>query len=101
MNDTHADIVAVDVLEDVDLAARRPQRALAVRLAHEPEGRPDALLLRARGAADAQLRLDARDLAGRRGDGVLALDATACPASNSAAVLAREYLQTACSSVLY
>ena len=94
MHHTDADVVTVDVLEDVDLAARRPLDAGAVRLAHEPEGGPDTLLVGRVGAPDAQTGLETGDSAGLGGEGVLALDAAASPASSGTAVSAGGELQT-------
>ena len=95
MNNTNADVVAVDVLEDVDLAARRPLDAGAVRLAHEPEGGPDTLLVGRGGATDAQTGLEAGDAARLGGEAVLALDAAAGPAAGGLAVPAGSELKAA------
>jgi hypothetical protein len=100
VNNTNADVITIDILKDVNLSARGPQSSCPVRLAHHPEGGPDALLLGPGGTADAQLAFDTGDLAGSRGERVLALDATARPATDGRAVLLREELKTAFSGVL-
>jgi hypothetical protein len=99
VNNTNADVITIDILEDVNLSARRPQNSVPVRLAHHPERGPDTLLLGLLGAADAQLALDTSDLAGSRGERVLALDAAACPAADGGAVLLGHDLKTAFSGV--
>lgn len=69
--------VAVDLLEDVDLAARRPRGAMAHRIAQHPKRRPDALLVRA--VAHAEPALHAHGLAGLGRERVGRLDAARRP----------------------
>jgi hypothetical protein len=61
--------LAVDVLKDVNLTASRPQDALSVAVAEEPEGRPETLLIRCGVAGDTERCYDADDLAGRGSNG--------------------------------
>lgn len=90
MYDAHGNTIAVDVLEDVDLAASRPLDAVAVRLAHKPERRPDALLLILRRAANEQLAFETCNLSWGRREGVLGLDAAAGPFAGLAVLLGND-----------
>lgn len=70
---------AVDHLEDVDLAALRPGRAVAHRVAQHPERRPHALLVGLRGVAQPESRLHLHDLARLRRVAARRFDPARCP----------------------
>lgn len=72
---------AVDCLENVDLTALGPWRAVADRVTEEPEGGPDALLVGLRVAAKADLGLDYGPPTVRGREDVLGLQTGRCPGS--------------------
>jgi hypothetical protein len=87
------EVLAVHLLHDVELTALRPGHVRgAARVAKEPEGGPDALLVGGGVAADSELGLGASLLARSRGEGVNTLNTTRCPfrAVRVAAVLGNQ-----------
>lgn len=93
---------AVDRLEDVELAARRPrQRAGAERLREHPEGRPEPLLGRRGVAAEIDLGLGARDDARRGRPRPRGLDAARGPPVRGRGVGPRDELQRAAARELH
>ena len=74
-----ARVEPVDALHDVDLAARRPSRPVAERVAQHPKGRPDPLLVLLRVVAEPDPRLHHRDPAPSGREGLSGLDPTGSP----------------------
>lgn len=75
----------VDGLEDVELAALRPRRAVVDAVAQHPKGRPHALLAGLAAVAEADGRLDLHDAAGRGHEGGAGLDAARGPEARGGA----------------
>lgn len=86
-------LLAIDPLHDVQLAALGPGHAAAKGLPQHPEGGPDALLLRLRRVAEAELGREARDVARFGGVGRGGLDAGGGPCAGRG--FARDDLQGA------
>lgn len=81
VDSTVANLLAVDVFEDINLSTCRPLNATTDGFTKEPKGRPDTLLASSRVTTKFQLCLHSGDLASFGGESVLALNTSRRPSA--------------------
>ena len=81
VNSTVTDLLAVDVLHNINLSTLGPFHTLTDGITKEPKRRPDTLLAPSRVTAQSKLSLNTSDLPSLRGQSILALDSSRSPAS--------------------